>query len=75
MQEGLNKFRDAGNPIFGMLVNFYYVKERYCEYIRLMEEIYPDVEKMPKDLLRGIRQARQKAGNCPNKETEDLASR
>ena len=43
LQEGLNKFRDAGNPIFGMLVKFLLCQRALLRIHTPDEEIYPDV--------------------------------
>ena len=62
--DGKEAAPDAGNPIMGQLFNFYATNEEHCNYVRLAEELYPDIDKMPQNLLRGVREARNKGG-CP----------
>ena len=47
------------------LLNFYQAEERFCDFIAMMAEIYPNAADIPKPYLPGLRAARQSAGNCP----------
>lgn len=55
---------DAGNPVMNQLFNLYSTRGENCNYVKLAEELYPDIDKMPQELLRGVREARNKGG-CP----------
>lgn len=61
---GMRRMENKNNPALGMLMHFYNEKEQYCDLLALADRYYQDVENIPTDLLRRIRQARQKAGNC-----------
>ncbi len=71
--EGKNAAPDAGNPVMGQLFNLYAQQKENCKYIRLAEELYPDIDKMPQHLLRGVREARNNGGCRPGEETTAAA--
>ncbi|MGI9338598.1 MAG: protein O-mannosyl-transferase family [Gammaproteobacteria bacterium] len=62
--DGKTASPDAGNPVMGQLFYLYASRGENCKYVRLAEELYPDIDKMPQELLRGVREARNKGG-CP----------
>ena len=62
--DGMKRLASKDNPALRPLINFYIVKEDYCEVISLVEQYYPNADDIPDDMLRQIRQARQKASGC-----------
>ena len=66
--DGKQAAPDAGNPVMGQLFYLYATREEHCDYVRLAEELYPDIDKMPQELLRGVREARNKGGCAPGEQ-------
>ena len=54
---------DKGNPATQELVNFYEQEERHCDFVNVLESVFPKAEDIPKNTLPALRQARRK-GNC-----------
>ena len=52
------------NPASVELLAMYERDSRYCDFIALMEEIYPDATDIPRGHLQALRRARSSAGQC-----------
>ena len=55
---GKNESGEANNPAAGELLAMYDREKRYCDFIALMEELYPDPNEIPRTRLQALRRAR-----------------
>lgn len=62
--DGVAQHDGADNSALPILLNNYYRDERYCDFIRIGEQFYPNTTEIPKNLLRQLRRARQNAPSC-----------
>ncbi len=67
MKKGWEVHQTANNAAAFELLNLYQSEKRYCEFIGLVETMYPKTEDIPKENLPALRHARSQSGNCSTK--------
>ena len=58
--EGIAQLESPSNPVAQQLFAHYQKLARHCDFIALVERLYPNTESIPKELLRPLRLARSK---------------
>ncbi|MDM5147164.1 DUF2723 domain-containing protein [Candidatus Persebacteraceae bacterium Df01] len=59
LQQGIAQHDAADNPAVQYLLSHYHKKEQHCDFIHLIERLYPNAENIPKNMLRPLRKARK----------------
>ena len=67
---GMQQLASKDNPALRPLILLYWKQERYCAIIALADSYYTNTSDIPDNLLRTLRQARQKSGYCPEEDTQ-----
>ena len=62
--EGIKRSDSPANAALRPLLHLYHQDKRYCEFIDLIDRYYKKPDDIPVQILRDVRQARQKAISC-----------
>lgn len=72
LRQGYRENRQPENPAAGELLAMYQRDERPCDFVSLLEELYPDASNIPRPYLTALRKARSE-GQCNERSTSEAA--